>query len=263
MFSAMRRRVTFVNVAVTFALVFAMSGGAFAAGKFLITSTKQIKPGVLAQLKGKTGPAGAAGATGPAGPQGPQGAAGVEGKPGGPGAEGKAGATGPKGETGAKGAAGPAGPQGAQGVAGAEGKEGSPWTAGGTLPSGKTETGTFAAGPTSTAGSGLTAGISFSIPLKEELDQAHVHFITVKEVETAKVPAGCKGSASAPEAEAGNLCVFEGLNIRGVLPPSSFTGLVKPTELVHGATANGSALLLSSGEETEAIMFGTWAVTAK
>src|SRR6202035_5866038 len=66
MLSFVRRRFTFANVALTVALVFAMSGGAFAASKFLITSTKQIKPSVLAQLKGKAGPAGAAGSAGPA-----------------------------------------------------------------------------------------------------------------------------------------------------------------------------------------------------
>jgi hypothetical protein len=62
------------------ALVFAMSGAAVAANHYLIKSTSQISPKVLAQLKGKSGPAGpagpagetgAAGARGPAGPAGP------------------------------------------------------------------------------------------------------------------------------------------------------------------------------------------------
>ena len=73
MFSEIRRRMTYANVAMTLALVFAMSGGAYAAGKYLITSTKQIKPSVLKALVGKTGKAGANGAPGPAGPAGPQG----------------------------------------------------------------------------------------------------------------------------------------------------------------------------------------------
>ena len=38
----------------TLALIFAMSGGAYAASHYLITSTKQIKPSVLGHLKGKT-----------------------------------------------------------------------------------------------------------------------------------------------------------------------------------------------------------------
>ena len=108
MLSVIRRRVTFTNVAMTLALVFAMSGGAFAAGKFLITSTKQIKPSVLASLKGKAGAAGPAGATGAAGPAGPVGAVG---------------ATGPQGPAGAAGAKGDAGAEGKEGKAGKEGKE--------------------------------------------------------------------------------------------------------------------------------------------
>jgi hypothetical protein len=79
----MRRHLNYANVVATFALVFAMSGGALAAKHYLINSTKQIKPSVLKQLKGN------AGKTGPAGPGGPAGPAGV------------AGPQGPKGETGA------------------------------------------------------------------------------------------------------------------------------------------------------------------
>ncbi len=73
MFSRMHKRLTYANIAMTVVLVFAMSGGALAASKYLITSTKQISPKVLKQLKGKAGPAGAAGATGAQGPQGPGG----------------------------------------------------------------------------------------------------------------------------------------------------------------------------------------------
>ena len=75
----MRRHLSFANVVATLALVFAMSGGAYAAKHYLITSTKQIKPSVLAALHGKQGPsggpgaAGAPGAKGDRGPQGPQG----------------------------------------------------------------------------------------------------------------------------------------------------------------------------------------------
>jgi hypothetical protein len=268
MFSAMRRRVTFVNVAVTFALVFAMSGGAFAAGKFLITSTKQIKPSVLKQLQGKTGAAGAQGPVGPVGAQGPRGA---EGKPGGTGPEGKVGATGPKGETGAKGTAGPPGPQGAPGAAGAEGKEGSPWTAGGTLPSGKTETGTWVVGPSPGEEPGQPlantvhgfAALSFPIPLAAGLDSAHVHLVRKVEVEEEKVPAECTvggvgGSSTNPLAASGNLCLYEGAGTHGF---SSDSILIASPSFSPGAGTSG-AFLLVGFQEQGSEGAGSWAVTA-
>lgn len=105
MLSAIRKRLSYANFAVTAALVFAMAGGAFAAsggahkghgakhkgGKYVITTAKQIKPSVLKQLKGAAGPAGPAGekgATGAAGATGPAGAAGKNGTNGANGAPG-------------------------------------------------------------------------------------------------------------------------------------------------------------------------------
>ena len=57
-------------------LVFAMSGGVYAAKHYVITSTKQISPKVIPVLKGK---AGASGAAGPRGAPGSQGTAGANG----------------------------------------------------------------------------------------------------------------------------------------------------------------------------------------
>ena len=67
------------------ALALAIGGGsAFAAGHYLITSTKQIKPSVLKALKhaGPRGPQGAQGAQGAQGPQGTSGAKGATGNAG-------------------------------------------------------------------------------------------------------------------------------------------------------------------------------------
>lgn len=58
------------------ALFIALGGTAIAAKHYLITSTSQIKPSILKQLRGRTGPPGLAGANGANGAQGPQGPAG-------------------------------------------------------------------------------------------------------------------------------------------------------------------------------------------
>jgi hypothetical protein len=92
-----RPRLTYANVAATLALVLAMSGGAVAATHYLITSSKQISPKVLKELKkpgaqGATGPAGATGSAGAAGTNGTNGALGPEGK------QGQQGVQGPEGK---------------------------------------------------------------------------------------------------------------------------------------------------------------------
>ncbi len=107
----------YANVTATAALVFAMAGVSQATGVFKITSTSQIKPSVLAKLKGATGNTGY-------GFPGVQGTAGVRGDQGERGATGKTGATGPistgaRGERGPQGVPGPSGgPQGPTGPTG-------------------------------------------------------------------------------------------------------------------------------------------------
>ncbi len=184
MFSKLRRPFTYANVAATLALVFAMAGGAYAAKHYLITSTSQISPKVLAALKGKPGASGSSGAQGPQGPAGPAGPAGgggakgdsgtngtngTDGTNGSPGTSGKSVVIGEAtghcpengasvevegsgvkryvcdGEAGTNGKNGAAGATGPSGPAGATGPTGSPWTAGGTLPHGSTETGVWSA----------------------------------------------------------------------------------------------------------------------
>ena len=119
-------RLSYANVTATLALVFAMSGGALAASRYLINSTRQINPKVLKALRANAAKAGSAGATGPAGAagtEGPPGAAGAQGNEGPPGRVGKEGTAGP---TGKEGLDGKEGLPGNEGLPGKEGKEGPP-----------------------------------------------------------------------------------------------------------------------------------------
>ena len=79
------------SAVVAVALVFTMSGGALAANHYLISSTKQISPKVLKQLRGHAGRTGARGPQGLTGPQGATGSKGPTGPTGAEGATGKAG----------------------------------------------------------------------------------------------------------------------------------------------------------------------------
>ncbi len=108
------------------ALVLAVTSGAFAAGKYLITSSSQVKPGAISY-----GNLSAAATHRLAGQHGSPGAAGPKGDPGAAGAQGPTGQTGPKGDTGATGlgdtgATGPQGPTGQTGPTGPTGPTGAP-----------------------------------------------------------------------------------------------------------------------------------------
>jgi hypothetical protein len=82
----------------TVALFFSLGGVSLAVGHYLITSTKQIKPSVLAQIESAT-----TGSNGSRGPQGERGPKGERGPTGDAGATGQTGATGPQGATGPSG----------------------------------------------------------------------------------------------------------------------------------------------------------------
>lgn len=241
--SWVKSRLTYANVAMTMALVLAMSGGAFAARHYIITSTNQISPKVLKSLRGRRGPGGPAGPAGPAGPQGPQGA---------------------KGDTGSAGEKGTAGESvvgktvatteksKCEGLGGAEyavgGKattvcNGAPWSAGGTLPKGKTETGAWFV----SAAGGSAGGISFAIPLPTPLGPGQVHIITSKTTE-------CPGTAEEPKALAGNLCVYESATANE--GPLSF---ITNPDFEEGAGTTGAILVSLSGN----FVHGSFAVTAE
>jgi hypothetical protein len=78
----MRGRLSYSSVAATLALIVALGGGGTAAWAvshhhYVITSTSQIKPRVIAELRGHDGANGRDGAAGPTGPAGAVGIAGI------------------------------------------------------------------------------------------------------------------------------------------------------------------------------------------
>jgi hypothetical protein len=284
MFSYVRRHASFVNLVAIIALVFAMTGGALAAKKYLITSTSQIKPSVLKSLQGTRGPpgpagaAGAQGAQGPAGPagagsQGPAGAKGENGAAGAKGATGATGKTGPEGLPGIKGATGATGPTGPAGITGPEGVCAS---ASCTLPSGATETGTWdidIAGLSEFAS--VSTPISFPIRLASS---GRAFFFTKKqtiekefEVEPSGQkggcvggaptcePSGCTGSVAEPTAPKGALCVYTEAETAA---STEFADIALGGALEHGRV--GAFIFFSAlGEPSHVKARGTWAVTAQ
>jgi hypothetical protein len=260
--SVIRKRLCYANVVATLALVFAMSGGALAAGHYLLTSTSQVSPKVLKALKGKKG---AAGPVGAAGAQGPKGEAGANGGPGAPGAKGE---PGPKGET------------GAPGTPGTAGKEGSPWTAGGTLPAGKSETGAWegSGGPgIEGVDSARVVLASFAIPLpapptiyvvgvEEGQGEAKENEKPKKRNEERKekgeaeipltIPADCNGNAAKPEATNGDLCVFVQSDQNVNLFPLGLP--INKLITTAGVVTNLDVFDFEEGF----YLAGTWAVTA-
>ena len=263
MLSSIRRRITYANVAVTLALVFAMSGGAYAAGHYLITSTKQFSPKVLKALKGHAGARGANGANGASGAQGAQGAQGPQGAQGagGPGGlEGKPGISVTSKQLTNKEAAcnKEGGSEFTAGTTKTTACNGSPWTVNG-LPKGATEKGHWSLADFVKAnqGSFVPTTISFVIPLASEPEESNVHFIGPEEGQgepKQNLPEGCSGNAGEPQAASGNVCVFT----------RAFQNMKK---FGVGADRAGVTILLAPGaegvaaEEGSATAFGTWAVT--
>jgi hypothetical protein len=249
MFQAIRRRLNATGVVAVLALVFAMSGGAYAASRYVITSTKQIKPSVLKSLQGRAGAAGVQGPAGAVGAQGPAGAAGA------------------KGEAGAVGPQGPAGPAGKTGENGKNGTTGFTET----LPSEKSERGVWAWIYTATAAGQLgSASISFGIPLeKAPRAIAITNFIGVEEGEhephenKAAIPAHCKGTISSPEAAPGNLCVFVRTKANAATGPAG--GLFIDPQDNTGETSGVGGAAMDFGSEAAGTVFvdGVWVVTAE
>ena len=211
------------------ALIFAITGGAFAAtggsggsGSGSHASATLTASAAKAKSKAKAGPRGPAGkngtngtngapgATGPAGPTGPAGGAGTPGTPGTNGTNGTNGES-VKAEPAAKPAECKEGGtkltvagKSEKVCNGEKGKEGNILPV---LGVGTTETGSIAyQKPTEEAGGSLlvvSLAISFAIPLAAELDHEHVEL-----VEAGKTGSKCTGTPAEPTAPSGVLCVY-------------------------------------------------------
>lgn len=192
MLNIVRRNLNLPTAVAVVALVFAMTGGAFAA-KDQLTSSKQTAKHKK-KKKAKRGPRGPRGKRGAQGLPGPQGLPGLQGIP---------------------------GPKGDRGAQGPKGDTGSPWTAGGFLPSGKSLAGTWFAGvgPEVLPGKGAAAtSISFGLPIGAPPEVV----IIKKEQEGIENPAKCPGSVAVPLAAKGTLCLYtaqeSGLELQSTIP---------------------------------------------
>jgi len=144
------------------------------------------------------------------------------------------------------GPAGPAGPPGPTGAAGATGFVTE-------LPSGETLKGNFAGRAYApAAGQDMQIPISFAFPLS---DAPTPHYITFG----AANPAPCKGNPGDPQADPGNLCIYESV------PGSNATG--RAFDPLTGAddTANkyGGGVAATAKAVGDFRVRGTWAVTAE
>ena len=165
--------------------------------------------------------------------------------------------TGPRGPRGLKGVKGnrgplgPVGPAGAKGDPGATGAQGPAGPITGTLPAGVTLRGIVALGGQAAAtGAIIRQPISFGFTLAAE---PIGHYIAVGDV----LPAGCTGTAEAPGAASGHLCIFEAGSIG-----SPTAGPGNPVTSVPNTTSTFGASV--SATSTAAGSFGirgSWAVT--
>ncbi len=298
-FSAIRNRMTYANVVATLALVFAMTGGAYAAGRYLITSTKQINPKVLKQLHGQAGAAGkegAAGAPGKEGTTGKEGAAGKEGTAGSDGASGTSATT--ESFTGKAHGCEEGGvivKSASPEAVVCDGKAGKNGTTGftETLPPGKTETGAWAFGPYNESAlpggsaANIDVPISFAIPLASSLtirqggctavggvmpEECRVHYINAQDKEVARgeefellelAPTQCPGSAAEPQATRGNLCVYA--RAEGFIKGTGSNDIFSFANSVGASTAGAILVVHVKGEGAgvEPEGYGSWAVTAE
>jgi len=195
-------------------------------------------------------------------PQGLQGLPGAAGSDGAPGPEGPAGEAGPPGQAAARGATGAKGEAGSRGATGATGPkgEGGPKGLPGTsilstaIPSGSSVYGTFGTAtvwPTE-PGQALTLTAAFPIPAAAPVDAAHIELAQSTPTEH------CPGSAAAPSAAAGYVCMYlNSLSAETTVQPEGPDGRYGFSYKIAGGTKGAAP---STSIDMSA--FGVWAFTA-
>ena len=293
MFSAIRKHLSYANVAATLALVFALTGGAFAATgggsnpshATLTASAAKAKAKTKARPRGPAGPKGATGAAGATGPGGPAGPAGPTGPAGGAGIQGTAGTNGTDGTNGESvtNTKLVAGKQTICPEGGAEFKVGAGTATKAcngekgvihpkeTLPPEASEFGVWSLGSIQSTSLGHESDLivpvaSFVIPLAAPLSATDVHYIDQHDEEvleggtTVANTGACKGgTAAAPTAEPGNFCVYTG---REEEIHSTSSGIINAGIYEIGAGTTGAIEQFVVTGNFEPYGAGTWAVTA-
>jgi Collagen triple helix repeat (20 copies) len=283
MFQRVTKHITPASVLALVALVFAITGGAFAASggsgngpshaTLSASAAKAKKKSKPQSTRGPAGPKGATGVAGAMGPAGPQGA---------PGAAGAAGKEGPQG---AKGGTGPEGQAGKEGQAGARGAQGNAGEAGmcsAASPECKLASGATLTGAWGTGGEGKHSLVQISFPVKVspaptalvpyellghvvgvQLNDGGTTFYgphtepeNAEEVEedAAAYSVACPGDVAAPQAAAGFLCIYEGA-IEGTVHPPLF-------QAEHVEAAHEFGLVVPFEVTSESSERGSWAVAA-
>jgi hypothetical protein len=247
------------------ALIAAVGGSAYAATKLNGTQKKEVEK-IAKKFAGKPGSNGA------------NGAAGANGAPGSKGDAGAAGAPGTSATTttftGVKGSCTEGGIEvksGSPAVNVCNGKKGDPAEFPSTLPSGKTEKGTWAIGTGASTSVSSETGISFPIPLAASGgagSAAAFNAAKTKEIEEGTVdPSGCTGSVANPTAPQGKLCVYTAFEGREKAQGNYQARISDGNELVNRYGVSGAILFgpfLEGEPATPAFVeaFGSWAVTA-
>ena len=161
------------------------------------------------------------------------------------------------GPRGLRGEVGPSGQQGAtgpQGPKGDKGATGDPWPYNNVLPSGKTVRGVFAPGGTAAdANSIAQEGVSFGWGMA---DFPIVHYIEFG----ATPPPECPGTPTAPQAQAGHLCIYEAdsVNVSGVCV---FNPAHTSDPSCTATSLRGFGIGITSETSGDFWLQGSWAVT--